>query len=402
MSPISARCWWRLASTGSELTVIATLERQVRALMAVGRFEAAEAQIRPHLATGTGPVPLWRLLAQTLRPQGRIAETRAIQELLVQALPGDLPGRFDLAETALLLGDFERGWREYHWRYSLPHTARIERKVQRPRWDGRRIEGKTLLIHDEQGFGDTIQFMRMVPWAKARSGARLILEIAPEILPLARRTEGFDQIIGRGTIPLSFDYHCEMMSLPMVMGLALTDLPGKAPYLTPDPRRLARWRKRLAKLPHPLVALVWAGRPDHHNDANRSTALASLAPLALPGITFVALQKGPKAAEAKAPPPGMKLVSLSDEIRDFEDTAAILAVADLLISVDSSPVHLAGALGRPAWVLLPFVPDWRWLLERTDTPWYPSVRLFRQHATGDWSGAIAHAAAALAALRDGR
>jgi hypothetical protein len=322
--------------------------------------------------------------------------------LLVQAVPGDLSGRFDLAETALLLGDFERGWREYHWRYSLPHTARTERKVQRPRWDGRRIEGKTLLIHDEQGFGDTIQFMRMVPWAKARSGARLILEIAPEILPLARRTEGFDQIICRGTIPLSFDYHCEMMSQPMVMGLALTDLPGKTPYLTPDPGRLARWRKRLAKLPHPLVALVWAGRSDHHNDANRSTTLASLAPLALPGITFLALQKGPKAAEANAPPPGMKLVSLSDEIRDFEDTAAILAVADLLISVDSSPVRLAGALGRPAWVLLPFVPDWRWLLQRTDTPWYPSVRLFRQHANGDWSGALARAAGALAALRDGR
>ena len=402
MPPISARCWSRSASTGCELTVIATLERQVRVLMAEGRFEAAEALLRPHLASGTGPVSLWRLLAQTLRPQGRIVETRAIQELLVETVPGDLPGRFDLAETALLLGDFERGWREYHWRYSLPHTTGMERKVQCPRWDGRRIEGRTLLIHDEQGFGDTFQFMRLVSWAKARSGAGVILEIAPEILPLARRMEGFDQIIPRGVIPPSFDYACEMMSLPMVMGLTPTDLPGKVPYLTPDPRRLARWRQHLAKLPRPLVALVWAGRPEHHNDANRSTTLAGLAPLALPGVTFLALQKGPKAGEAKAPPPGMTLVPLGDEIRDFEDTAAILAIADLLISVDSSPVHLAGALGRPAWVLLPLVPDWRWLLERTDTPWYPSVRLFRQQARGDWSGALHHAAAALAALRDGR
>jgi hypothetical protein len=384
------------------MTEIAALERQVQALIAAGRFEAAEALVRPHLASGSGPIPLWRLLARTLRPQGRIAETRAIQELLVEAVPGDLPGRFDLAETALLMGDFERGWREYHWRYSLPHTTRIERKVQRPRWDGRRIAGKTLLIHDEQGFGDTFQFIRMVPWAKARSVARLILEIAPEILTLARRTEGFDQIITRGTLPPAFDVHCEMMSLPMVMGLTLADLPGKIPYLAPEPQRLARWRRRLAKLPSPLVALVWAGRPEHHNDANRSTTLAGLAPLALPGITFLAIQKGPKAAEAKTPPPGMSLVALDDEVRDFEDTTAILAIVDLLISVDSSPVHLAGALGRPAWVLLPFVPDWRWLLERGDTPWYPSVRLFRQDRAGDWSGALARAAAALAALRDGR
>jgi hypothetical protein len=379
---------------------VAALEREARALMAEGRFEAAEALVRPHLANGTGPIPLWRLLARTIRPQGRIAETRAIQEMMVEAVPGYLPGRFDLAETALLLGDFDRGWREYHWRYSLPHTTRIERKVQRPRWDGRRIEGRTLLIHDEQGFGDTFQFMRMVPWAKARSGARVILEVAPDVLSLVRRTAGFDEIIERGTIPPSFDVHCEMMSLPMVMGLTLAELPGAIPYLAPDPARLAHWRERLRELPRPLVALVWAGRPEHHNDANRSLPLAALAPLALPGVSFIAVQKGPRAAEAKSPPPGMALTSLSDEIRDFEDTAAILSIADLLISIDSAPVHLAGAMGRAVWVLLPFVPDWRWLLERRDTPWYPSVQLFRQTARGDWSEPLHSAATALAELRD--
>lgn len=377
-----------------------SLEREARALMAAGQFEAAEALVRPHLASGTGPAALWQLLARTLRPQGRLAETRAIQEMLVEAVPGDLPNRFDLAETALLLGDFERGWREYHWRYSLPHTTSIERKVQRPRWDGRRLEGRTLLIHDEQGFGDTFQFIRMVPWAKERSGARLILETAPEALSLARRSSGFDEIIERGTLPPAFDVHCEMMSLPMVMGLKLSDLPGQIPYLSPDPERVSHWRKRLKKLPRPIVALVWAGRPEHPNDANRSLPLATLAPLAMPGVSFIALQKGPKAAEAKSPPAGMALTSLSDEIRDFEDTAAILTVADLLISIDSSPVHLAGALGRPAWVLLPFVPCWRWLLDRNDTPWYPSLRLFRQSKRGDWSETLDRAAVALAELRD--
>ncbi|MBK3844343.1 glycosyltransferase family 9 protein, partial [Paraburkholderia aspalathi] len=258
------------------------------------------------------------------------------------------------------------------------------------------IPGKTLLIHDEQGFGDTFQFMRMVPWAKARSGARVVLEVNAEILPLAQRSQGFDDIVARGSLPPAFDLHCEMMSLPMAMGLTLSDLPGQVPYLSADPQRCSKWRGRLADLPRPLVALVWAGRPTHFNDANRSITLAQLAPLARRNVTFLSIQKGPVATQATAPPPGMSLVSLSDDIHDFEDTAAILSIADLLISVDSSPVHLAGALGRPVWVMLPFVPDWRWLLERTDTPWYPQTRLFRQTARDDWGDVMAAMARELA------
>ena len=380
---------------------IQALEQQVRALMAEGRLAEAEAMVSPFLASGSGPIPLWRLLAHIIRHQGRIAETRTIQQMLVDAVPGDLSGRFDLAETLLLLGEFERGWREYHYRYSLPHTTRIDRKVQRPRWDGRPIPGQTLLIHDEQGFGDTFQFLRMVSWAKERSGARVILEINPETLSLAKRFKGADEIIQRGTIPPPFDVHCEMMSLPMALGLTLSDLPGPIPYLSAHPTRLAKWRKRLAKYPRPLVALVWAGRPNHHNDANRSIALADLAPLGATGATFLAMQKGPRAMDAKTPPPGMSILSFDDDITGFEDTAAILTVADLLISVDSSPVHLAGALGRPAWVMLPFVPDWRWLMEREDTPWYPSLRLFRQTARGDWPGVVRRMAAELTNLCKG-
>lgn len=380
---------------------VVTIEREVRPLIAAGRFEQAEALLRPYLASGSGPLALWKLLAAALRPQGRIAETRAIQEMLVAHAPGDFPTRFDLSETLLLQGEFERGWREYHHRYSLAHTTVIGRKMQLPRWDGRPIPGKTLLIHDEQGFGDTFQFMRMVSWAKARSGARMVLEINPETLSLAQRNQdsvGFDEIVVRGNLPPPFDLHCEMMSLPMAMGLKLADLPGPMPYLTADSARIERWRQRLAGLRRPLAALVWAGRPTHFNDANRSLSLKRLAPLAQHGVTFLSIQKGPAAHEAADPPPGMSLVSLSDEIRDFEDTAAILAIADLLISVDSSPVHLAGALGRPVWVMLPFVPDWRWLLERTDTPWYPGMRLFRQPSRGDWAGVMAAMSAELAQL----
>ncbi|AXL50482.1 glycosyl transferase family 8 [Paraburkholderia caffeinilytica] len=378
---------------------IASIERQARALLANGRFAEAEAQVRPLLASGSGPLALWGVLADAIRPQGRIEETRAIQDMLVTHMPGNLTARFNLAETLLLLGDFERGWREYHHRYGMPHTTMIERKVQRPRWNGRPIPGKTLLIHDEQGYGDTFQFLRMVAWAKARSQARVVLEVNADSLSIAQRCNGFDDIIARGTLPPAFDMHCELMSLPMVMGLKLTDLPGNMPYLCADPHRIEKWRTRLAGLPRPLVALVWAGRPTHVNDANRSMALADLAPLAMPGVTFLSIQKGPAAAQAATPPAGMSLVSLSDEIEDFEDTAAILSVADLLISVDSSPVHLAGALGRPAWVMLPFVPDWRWLLERTDSPWYPGMRLFRQPAHGDWQSVMAAIATHLASLR---
>jgi len=256
-----------------------------------------------------------------------------------------------------------------------------------------------LLIHDEQGYGDTFQFLRMVAWARERSKARVILEINAESLSLAQRFSGCDEVIVRGTLPGPFDTHCEMMSLPMAMGLTLANLPEPQPYLSADAQRLAKWQQRLADLPRPLVALVWAGRPTHFNDANRSLALSELAPLALPGVTFLSIQKGPAAAQALSPPPGMSLVSLSDEINDFEDTAAILTLADLLISVDSSPVHLAGALGRPAWVMLPFVPDWRWLLGRSDTPWYRDVRLFRQPSRGNWGAVMSTIASELAGLK---
>ncbi len=380
---------------------LAEVEQQGRALLAAGQLERAEALVRPWLASGSGPIPLWRILAAAIKPQGKLAEVRLIQEMLVQNFPGELSGRFDLSETLLLQGEFERGWREYRWRYSLAHTARIERKVQRPRWEGEAMAGRTLLIHDEQGYGDTFQFLRLLPETKRRSGARLVLEINHETLELARRSPlGVDDYMPRGTLPPAFDRHCEMMSLPQALGLTLADLPGPLPYLLPDPARVAKWQARLAHLPRPIVALAWAGRPTHFNDANRSMTLADLAPLGMPGVSFITVQKGPATEQALTPPPGMALTPTSDEIADFDDTAAIFMVADLLISVDSSPVHLCGALGRPAWVMLPFMPDWRWLMQRTDTPWYPGHRLFRQPRRGDWGAVVQNMASALAGLRD--
>ena len=378
------------------------IQEQVQLLLDASAFKEAEGLLRQALASGVGPITLWQQLIKAIRPQGKIAEVRAIQEMIVAILPGDMGTHFDLSETLLMLGDFDRGWREYRFRYQLQHTLLLGRRMQQPRWTGQAILDKTLLIHDEQGFGDTFQFMRMVHWARERSGARVILEINQESLSLARRSLGPDDVIAHGSLPPAFDFHCELMGLPLAMKLQLSDLPGTMPYLSAAPVKLEKWRVRLASLPRPLVGLVWAGRPTHTNDAKRSMTLADLAPLAQPGVTFLSLQKGPAAAQAMAPPEGMSLVSLSDEIEDFEDTAAILTLIDLLISVDSSPVHLAGALGRPVWVMLPFIPDWRWMLNRNDTPWYPATRLFRQPANDQWGPVLEIIATELAHLKDGQ
>ena len=371
------------------------LTHRVRALLTERQHAAAERLLREKMDPRGAPAALWRLLGLTVKFQGRVQEAADIQTMLATAMPGNLSARFDLAETLLLQGDFERGWPEYRWRYSLSHTAAMDRKVQRPRWDGSRIAGQTLLIHDEQGYGDTLQFMRLIDAARDRSGARVVLEVHADLLPFARRLVGEDAF-PRGQIPPPFDQHCELMSLPMAIGLRMADLPCRVGYLSADADRVEKWRQRLAGLPRPWVALAWAGRPTHSNDANRSLALADLAPLALPGITYLAIQKGPAAGQAADAPPGMNLVPLDAEITDFEDTAAILSLADLLVSVDSSPVHLAGGLNRPAWVMLPFLPDWRWLLHRSDTPWYPSLHLFRQPAPGDWKTVLHDVRQALA------
>jgi hypothetical protein len=379
----------------------AAVQQQAHVLLTEERWAEAELLLRQALASGSGPIPLWRQLFYAVRPQGKLAEARQILEMIVQTVPGDMSARFDLSEILLIQGEFARGWREYRFRYQLAHTVMIGRHVQKPRWEGQMIKGKTLLIHDEQGYGDTFQFLRMVAWARERSGARIILEVNHESYALAQRISGYDDIITRGNIPPPFDLHCELMSLPMAMGLQLEQLPGNPmPYLTPDPQRLEKWRARLADLPRPLVGLVWAGRPTHTNDARRSLKLDDLAPLAQEGITFVSVQKGPASAQTATPPAGMSLVSLSDEIEDFEDTAAIFMLLDTLVSVDSSPVHLAGALGRPAWVMLPFMPDWRWLLGRNDSPWYPSMRLFRQPAPGQWGPVLQSIAAELRKLKE--
>lgn len=356
----------------------------IRNLINNNQYAEAEQEIRQFLASGPGPVNLWKQLALVLKRQGKHQEVHDIQSMLVAQFPGDLAMRYDLAESLLLLGHFTQGWKEYRYRYSLPHTRMIDRKVQKPRWSGSPVPGKTLLIFDEQGFGDSFQFIRLVEQAKKKSQARIILEVNPESLSLYQRCIDVDQIIPRGTLIPAFDYYSELMTLPHILGLQQEHLPLATRYLTASEEKVAFWKEKLSHIPSPRVALVWAGNPTHQNDQNRSTSLSQLASLAIPGVHYISLQKGPASSQAETPPEGMMLHALSDDIQSFEDTAAILTLVDVLISVDSSPIHLAGALGRPAWVMLPFIPEWRWQTDRVDTPWYPDVRLFRQPAAGDW------------------
>lgn len=367
--------------------------QEAQTLLGSNRLEAAEPLLRDLLAVRPDVMPARVLLARTVRELGRVEEARAMQEQLVREYPGDFCVRFELSETLLMLGDFERGWREYRHRYRMPQTSVLARNIQSPRWDGRPLAGRRILLHDEQGFGDIFQFLRFVPAVKERGG-HVILEVHPDVLGLARTLGGYDQLIGRDRLPPGFDLHCELMNLPMVLGLRMADLPGPVPYLAADPELVSFWRARFDDLPRPIVALVWAGSATHPHDRKRSLSLARMAPLADSRATFVAL-KAPRSAEAQTPPPGLRVIDLAPETRGFDDTAAILSLVDLLISVDTAPAHLAGALGRPVWTLLPFVPDWRWLLGREDSPWYPTMRLFRQAKRGDWGTVLERVAQAL-------
>ena len=296
--------------------------------------------------------------------------------------------------TCLAFGDFVRGFQEYEWRWKRDNELK-PRNFTQPQWQGEDLRGRTILLHAEQGFGDTIQFIRYLPMVIAKGG-KVVLEIPDDLRPLITQFDGVTAFARRGETLPPFDVHCPMMSLPLAFGTTLDTVPAPIPYLSPPAERIDRWRARLAKIKRPRVGLVWSGKPTHKNDRNRSIALAELAPLlAQPGISFVSLQKDyrdtDRAALAKTP-----LVRLDATLLDFADTAAVIAGLDLVIAVDTAVAHLAGAMGKRPWLLLPEIGDWRWLMKRSDSPWYPSARLFRQPRAGDWKSTVATVARELA------
>ncbi|HTZ00289.1 MAG TPA: glycosyltransferase family 9 protein, partial [Rhodocyclaceae bacterium] len=331
------------------------------------------------------------------------AEARACWQRALAIRPGHVESRINLAFLLLMEGRYAEGWR-YHEARCEPRVVdeRMTSEVPDlpfPRWQGEPLAGKSLLIWPEQGLGDCIQFVRYAALLKGRGIGQLTLLCDPALAPLVATAAGVDSVITSRADVRSHDHWCFPMSLPLHFGTTIESIPAELPYLHAPPERLERWRGRLPAAGY-RVGLVWRGNPGHRNDANRSLpSLATLAPLwSVPGVSFVSLQKGRGEDEARSSPAGRALLPLGQDIGDLADTAAIVAQLDLVITVDTAVAHVAGALGKPCWIMLPrLLVDWRWLLDRDDSPWYPgAVRLFRQLVEGDWGPVVARVAAALA------
>jgi tetratricopeptide (TPR) repeat protein len=291
----------------------------------------------------------------------------------------------------LLHGDFAAGWHNYEYRWQTKVLRNARRDFSQPQWLGQPIDRARILLHAEQGLGDTLQFLRYVPMVAAR-GAKVILEVPSELRRLAEHAlGGVVQIVTRRSRLPDFDWHSPLMSLPLVFHTDLASIPAQVPYLKADPQLTAEFAQHFVS-PHKTglrVGLVWSGSPRHTRDPQRSIPLAQLASLIeIRGATFYSLQKGPTAKDLLNMPIDINLIDLSGYLNDFADTAAALANLDLLVTVDTAVAHLAGALGKPVWILLTHNPDWRWLLDREDSPWYPTARLFRQNVPGDWASVI--------------
>jgi tetratricopeptide (TPR) repeat protein len=340
----------------------------------------------------------------TLALGQRWAEALVQFEEALRAEPDSVEAHYNLGSALLLQGRLEAGWEQFEWRWRLDAMQPYRRPFSQPQWQGEDLTGRTIILHDEQGFGDTLQFCRYAPLV-ARQGGKVVLEVHSELVSLLRlsfageaieilpRSPGFPGIDG---LP-PCDFHSPLLSLPGIFRTSLKTIPAAIPYLRADPLKIQKWSDRLTSLPRPRVGLIWAGRPSHAEDAQRSIALTQLAPLGeIPGISLLSLQKGEAAAQVATSSPGLILRDFTDELSEFTDTAALLEALDLVITVDTAMAHLSGGLGRPVWLLNRCIPDWRWLLERDDSPWYPTMRQFRQSRPGDWDDVVARVTQALA------
>jgi tetratricopeptide (TPR) repeat protein len=301
----------------------------------------------------------------------------------------------NLGLALLLKGDFAGGLPHHEWRWKVEGLRMGGRRFDRPPWRGEALQGARILLHAEQGVGDTLQFLRYAPLV-ARAGGTVLLEVHRELKRLAASVVGASEVVAQGETLPQFEQHCPLLSLMLAFGTDLGSIPAEVPYLSAPKPLVQQWRERLGRGRGKRVGLVWAGRPEHRRDRDRSLSIGALAPLAaIHGVNFFSLQKGPRAAEAKNLSDGVAIEDIAPMLGDFAETAAAMAALDLIITVDTSVAHLAGATGRPVWVLLPRIPDWRWLLDREDSPWYPTVRLFRQAKAGDWASVIDRVAAEL-------
>ncbi|HXE52102.1 MAG TPA: tetratricopeptide repeat-containing glycosyltransferase family protein [Tepidisphaeraceae bacterium] len=355
----------------------------------IGEPEKGIEPLRRALALEPTNVKARYNLAEALARAGDFAQSTAEYERILQIDPNHAQAQFGLSLVRLRQGDLARGLEGYEWRWQTGDASIPRRQFASPLWDGGDLRGKTILLYSEQGYGDAIHFSRYAPMVAARGG-RVVLECLPGLESLMASLRGVEQIVTFGRPLPAHDVRCPILSLPRVFGTRMESIPAEVPYLAAAADRIEQWRQRLGPRTDGLrIGLAWFGNSRQINNRERSIPPEMLSPLAqVPGVSFYQLQKYMDPAAAPAAPPGLPLHDFTSEIRDFVDTAALMENLDLVISTDTSVPHLAGALGRPVWLLTSFVPDWRWFLDRTDSPWYPTMRLFRQPRLREWQPVI--------------
>jgi hypothetical protein len=332
--------------------------------------------------------------ALVMQDLSRWDEAMASYDRAIASNPEFPDAQFNRALALLFHGDFARGWPGFESRWDSAERLSIgkPRNFQQPLWLGEQsIAGRRLLIYSEQGLGDTLQFCRYAALAAAR-GASVFLEVQPPLLELLASLEGVSQLIARGSALPPFDYQCPLMSLPLAFNTTLDTIPAPRQYLRSDAAKVAQWRTRLGERSRPRIGLVWSGNAQNAIDPRRSIRLADWVAHLPPAFHYFCLQKDVRDSDQSVLDSSQVIVSYDDDLLDFANTAALCECMDVVISVDTSLAHLSGALGRRTWLLLPRTPDWRWMRDREDSPWYPSMKLYRQKTAGDWDEVFARIA----------
>jgi tetratricopeptide (TPR) repeat protein len=381
-----------LTSYGRALTLCPdhadALSNRGLALTELGRYDEALADFAQALRIAPDFVDAHLNRGNTLIKLARMEEALRGYSAALALSPQHAEANFNAALTRLCLGDFRQGWKQYEYRWERKKFAVQRPNFPRPMWRGEEgLRGKTILLTAEQGLGDAIQFVRYAPLAAAR-GAKVLLGVHRPLAALMASVPGVSQVIADGDMLPDFDLYCPLMSLPFAFETEMATIPADVPYIWPQEERIAEWRARMPQNGRLRAGICWAGGSAYDNDRNRSISLDRFAAiLSVPDIDFVSLQKDVSEADA-AILRRHDVVQFGRQFSDFSDTAAAVAMLDLVIAVDTSVAHLAGAMGKAVGVLVPFAPDFRWMLDRTDTPWYPTMRLFRQSAIGDWDAPL--------------